>query len=376
MKKAIQLIALIVLTACSRPSSAQNTIRIFDTVLFYDGYAALVSNPVAAGIVRHRNDLVARKITDQELRSIGTSLTMKVRIKAACDNYDRIGNVNLALVPKGLQTYTPDSVTRIEIGRFVTPFMNKNKQPDTVPYEFSIDNVALLLKETSITARFDLWVELQIFGIPYAANKEVAGCAGRTDVFYGTLDFITNNPAAAQNNNVLIPLAFQYQMKGYDAAGTDTLGKATKTYSFDVPGNITDAALVLITSNHGANKDGEEYIRRMHYAYFDNKPVLSYKPGSPTCEPYRKYNTQGNGIYGKLPQADTEWQSFSNWCPGSAIPIRKIELGTVSAGNHRFMLRVPDAVFANNEGYFPLSAYLQGKAVAGPVMKKKRVRRK
>jgi hypothetical protein len=361
MKRLLQLVMAAVCICGSQLSSAQNTIRVFDTVLFYDGYAGVVSAPVAPGIIRHRNDLFARKITDQELQSIGTSLTMKVYIKAACDNYDRIGNINLALVPKGAATYKPDSVKRIEIGRFITPFMNKNRQPDTVPYEFSINNVALLLKETSITANFDIWAELQVFGVPYAANTQVSGCAGRNDVFYGTMDFITNSPAPAQSNNVLIPLGFQFYLNKYQATATDTVGKTTKSYNFNVPNNLTDAELVLITSNHGANANGEEYNRRMHYAYFDNNQVLNYRPGSLTCEPFRRYNTQGNGIYGSAPQSDAQWQSFSNWCPGDVIPIRRINLGPVSAGNHSFMLRVPDAVFANNEGYFPLSVYLQGK---------------
>ncbi len=71
-------------------------------------------------VIRHRNDLYARKLTDQELQSIGNTSTMNVTIKASCDNHDRIGNVNLALVPKGATSYKPDSVSRIEIGRYIT----------------------------------------------------------------------------------------------------------------------------------------------------------------------------------------------------------------------------------------------------------------
>jgi hypothetical protein len=56
-----------------------------------------------------------------------------------------------------------------------------------------------------------------------------------------------------------------------------------------------------------------------------------------------------------------EWQSFSNWCPGDVIDIRRIDLGAVSAGEHKFMITVPNAVFANREGNFPLSVYLHGK---------------
>jgi hypothetical protein len=86
---------------------------------------------------------------------------------------------------------------------------------------------------------------------------------------------------------------------------------------------------------------------------------LTYTPGEPTCEPYRIYNTQGNGIYGATPKTNAEWQSFSNWCPGAKIPIRKIDVGSLTTGNHTFRISVPTAVFNGGEGYFPISLYLQ-----------------
>ena len=65
--------------------------------------------------------------------------TMKVGVinGAACDNYDRIGNVHLAMVPKGADTYVPGEVDRIEVARFITPFMHMLKHPMTVPYEWA-----------------------------------------------------------------------------------------------------------------------------------------------------------------------------------------------------------------------------------------------
>jgi hypothetical protein len=180
------VLLLLVLAAAAIHTSAQTTITIMEDVIFHDGYAALVTSPPPpANVLMHRNDLAARKLTTAELESIGTSLQMNVTLGALCDNYDRIGNVNMALVPKGQTTYHPDSVQRIELGRFITPFFNKNIQPDTIPYTFNIDNVALLLKEESITSAYDIWIELSVFGVPYAANTQVAGCAGRNDVFKG-----------------------------------------------------------------------------------------------------------------------------------------------------------------------------------------------
>jgi hypothetical protein len=371
-KNFLNLCVLLLLALASKPLAAQTTINVLNGVLYYDGYATTVTTPAPpAGVIRHRNDLYARQLTTSELQSIGTQLTMKVTIAAACDNYDRIGNVNLALVPKGATTYVPADVQHIELARYITPFMDKNKTPSSVAYDYDISNVASLFKETSLTANYDFWVELQVFGVPYAANTQITGCAGRNDVFYGSLDFTTNAPAPAQSNNVLLPLFFQASLNNYQATATDTLGKTTRTIKFTVPANLTDAALFLITSNHGANSGGEEYNRRVHYVYVDGALKLSYTPGRATCEPFRQYNTQSNGIYGLIPKTNAQWQSFSNWCPGDKIDIRRINLGALPAGTHSFFIRVPTAAFVGGQGDIPTSLYLQGKtsgvltAVAG-----------
>ena len=359
MKKIYLLFTLLAISALQL-LHAQTTISIFDNVLFYDGYATTIDTPPPPpGIIRHRNDLYAVKLSDQQLSQIGSSLTMKVTIKASCDNYDRIGNVNLALVPKGDTTYKPDSVSRIEIARYITPFMNKNMMPNTVPYTYNIANVAHLLKETSITSVYDIWLELQVFGVPYAANTQVAGCAGRNDVFYGSVDFITSGTLATENNNVLTPLNFQKNLNNYGAS--DSIGLTRRTITFNVDQALTDAIFVLITSNHGANNNGEEYNRRQHYVYFDGNEVFTYIPGRTSCEPFRVYNTQANGIYGPSPMSDAEWQSFSNWCPGDVIDTRIIPLGPLTVGSHTFVLNVPDARFVGQQGDFPVSLYLHGK---------------
>ncbi len=360
MKKTLLLLGFV---AMLLQSEAQTSITVMDSIIFYDGYAAIVTNPPPpVGVIQHRNDLFARKLTSSELSSIGTSLQMDVTIKALCDNYDRIGSVNMALVPVGSITYNPDSVQRIELGRFITPFMNKNIQPDSVPYTFNIDNIAMILKDTVITNNYDIWIELEVFGVPYAAQTQVAGCSSRNDVFYGKLKFETNAAAPPQNTNVLMPLFFKHSFNNYQTGATDVLGSTEKTLVFNVPNDLTDVTMFLITSNHGANSGGEEYNRRYHFVYFDTVLKLSYKPGRTTCEPFRQYNTQSNGIYGPSPMSDVQWQSFSNWCPGDVIDIRPINLGSVNAGSHTFFIRVPTAVFAGAQGNFPLSLYLQGKS--------------
>lgn len=86
---------------------------------------------------------------------------------------------------------------------------------------------------------------------------------------------------------------------------------------------------------------------------------MTWKNGK-DCEPYRVYNTQPNGIYGTYIRPELSWINQSNWCPGDAIPTRYIDLGELEAGEHEIMIRVPEAVFADKQGDFPVSMYFQG----------------
>jgi Peptide-N-glycosidase F, C terminal/Peptide-N-glycosidase F, N terminal len=332
---------------------------LMESVIFYDGYAATVDEPVPEHVIRLSNSLYATRLTEDHLSVIQPNLQMQVLIGALCDNYDRIGSVQLALVPKGAETYDPAEVQRLELARFITPFMDKNKDPDTVPYAWDIDDVAAILTDPDLQAEHDFWMELDVFGVPYAANEEISGCAGRNDVFRGWLALYTDSTEAAADYDAVIPLAIKEAFNNYQAGASDMLGTTRKTVEITLEEDAEDAQLVLITSNHGANAGGEEYNRREHYVYLDGELALQYIPGRDSCEPFRMYNTQGNGIYGPTPMSDEEWQSFSNWCPGDVIDTRMIQWGPVAAGTHELVIDVPDAMFVDGQGDIPFSLYLQ-----------------
>ncbi len=336
-------------------------LTLMENIVFYDGYAGLVDEPVPDGVIRHSNALNAVKLTDEQADAIQTTLQLGVVVGALCDNYDRIGSVNLALVPKGAKTYVPAEVSRLELARFITPFMNMNKDPKTVPYQWDANNVVPILKDPELRAEYDMWFELYIFGVPYAANTEVAGCKDRNDTQLGTLLLYTDSTKEAEDFTVLLPLAISEAFNNYAEGASDMVGTTRKTIEFDLKQDTAETQLVLITSNHGANQGGEEYIRRQHYVYVDDALAAYYTPGRDTCEPFRKYNTQGNGIYGPSPKSDAEWQSFSNWCPGDIIDTRIISLGSLGSGPHTFAIDVPDAKFAGGQGDFPFSLYIQAR---------------
>ena len=371
MKKLL-LLFILCMSQITNAIAEDNKVKltIFDGVIFYDGYL-FKNNPDSAlqdGVLRHSTSLYAVKLAPEQIAQIGEALNMNVKIEACCDNYDRIGNVNIAIVPKdSADHYIPDSVKRIEIGRFITPFMNKNKYPKVVPYSYNIDYVSNILRDETVLANNNIWIEFEVFGIPYAANEQISGCKGRNDVFKGTLEFETTSPAQPlTDKNVLVPIVIkkpEYKgnnLNNYNELATDTLGKTVKTYTYEVPQDVADGMLVITTSNHGANAGGEEYNRRWHYVYCDGTLALTYKPGRTTCEPFRKYNTQANGIYGWSAMTDTEWQSFSNWCPGDVIDNRIIKLGEVKAGTHTVTISVPTAKFKDKKGDIPVSIFFEG----------------
>lgn len=362
--------AIVVIHVATNLAPAQ-TVKVFEDVPFYSMYHYLgegqqlppeAFSQIPAGAIRihgYERDIISRKLSSEEIAQFGNGLKMNVKIKAACDNYDRIAGVNLALVPKGLSTYTWENqeVQRIEIGRFITPFMNKNKMPNEVPYSFQVDNVSQILHDAKLAELYDFWIEFRADGYSEAANSQVAGCAGRTDVFRGDLEFVSSQPFQSVGQNALLPLQYRKYLNNYSA--TDVEGQTTRIVNFTLQEPMNDARLHLIISNHGANSGGEEYNRRKHFVYVDDQLVMEFTPGGKSCEDFRVYNTQGNGIYSSSPRTLRRWVSWSNWCPGDLIPNREIHLGNLSTGNHTVKINVPDAKFVGKQGYFPISMYLQ-----------------
>jgi len=360
------LLLIIILPNCSKDNTVEPkpadseppNMTLFDEVVFYDGYAERVTELHHSGIKRISNSRYITKLTESEIEAIGNSLELEIRIGAACDNYDRIGNVFVTLIEKGYPYLEDIIVSQIEIARFITPFMDKNKSPNEVSYLFDISNIAKYLRDTDISNKYDFWIEFSVFGVPYAAQAQVAGCAGRNDVFIGTLKLNSSGKYSKKANQQIISLASFANMN--NSNNSNIPGQTVRIFNIDIPSPMTNAKMYLITSNHGANAGGEEYNRRDHYIYFDDNLIDTYKPGGKSCEPYRKYNTQGNGIYGSQPRSYSDWTSWNNWCPGDKIPTRIYGLGNLAVGTHTFKIEVPDAEFVEGQGNIPVSVYIQG----------------
>lgn len=342
-------------------SQTTTMVNVISQAVYYDGYAATVSTPVPSGLIRLGNTRYARKLTDAELNSFKAKIAMRVSIGALCDNYDRLGEVFLALVPKNQSTYTIDDVNvkRMEVGRYITPFMNKNRTPTEVPYTYDLSNLYSVFHDSALRSTYDMYMELDVFGVPYAAQTQVTGCSGRIDVFSGSLTFFSTDVGATPTNyNSITPLLSYTRINNYNS--TDVPGETVRIVNFNLPNPVTNARFFVISTPHGANSGGEEYVRRQNYTYVDDVQVLTYTPGGISCEPFRVYNTQGNGIYGTTPKTVADWTSWNNWCPGNSVPIRGFVLPTMTAGNHTLKHTIPTAVFNQQQGDVYLSVYMQG----------------
>lgn len=360
-----KLLFLSILLAGLFKSQTTNRMNLISDAVYYDGYAATVSDPVPAGLTRLSNTRYTRKLTDAELNSFKAKIAIRVTIGALCDNYDRLGSVYLAMIPKNQPTYTIDdaNVKRIEVGRYITPFMSKNRTPTEVPYTYDLSNLYSVFHDAALRTAYDMYMELDVFGVPYAAQTQVAGCAGRIDVFSGTLTFFSTDMGASPTDyNTLVPILSYNRLNNYNS--TDVTGETVRIVSFNLPNTVTNARFYVISTPHGANSGGEEYIRRQNYTYIDDVQMLTYTPGGISCEPFRVYNTQGNGIYGATPKSLTEWTSWNNWCPGNSVPIRGFSMPTITAGNHTLKHTIPTAVFNQQQGDVYLSVYMQGKSNA------------
>lgn len=352
------------------PFFKSQNVTVFNDVPFYSMYHYLGEGEtlppeayaqIPAGAIRlhaYEQDIISRKLSETEIAAIGSNVRMNIVLTAACDNYDRIAGVNLVLVPKGSASYTynQSDIKRLEIGRFITPFMNKNAAIKQVPYSYQVDNISNILHDAALSAAYDFWIEFRADGYSAAAQTQVVGCADRTDVFRGNLELVTSGATSA-SQNFLLPLSYRQNLNNYNA--TDVPGATTRLVTFTVNQDVPNAVLHLITSNHGSNSGGEEYVKRVHNVYLDNQLVHQYMPGGKNCEDFRQYNTQSNGIYGTVAKTLRGWISWNNWCPGDVIPNREVKLGNLSAGTHTIKIDVPDAVFAGQQGYFPISMYIQ-----------------
>ena len=143
------------MSAFAVDSDEQTAIPVMPRTVYYDGYEVktIYDTDLDDGIFRPDNSLRCVRLTESQYDAFGDDLQLRVSIYPQCDNYDRMGLVRLAFVEKGAETYDPEKVEKIELARFITPFMNRNKLPKRVNFLWDIPDVAYIFHDPALRAK-------------------------------------------------------------------------------------------------------------------------------------------------------------------------------------------------------------------------------
>ena len=141
--------------------------------------------------------------------------------------------------------------------------------------------------------------------------------------------------------------------------------------------DVKNVKLHYTTSGHGGHSGGDEFSKRSNRLTIDKSMVLDFVPWRDDCASFRRFNPS-SGVWLKKDSAsyiDFEAKKYrvkeieeriassdlsrSNWCPGSIVEPVVIELGDMTAGDHKMTLDI-DASPAEKDKYnhWLVSAYL------------------
>lgn len=318
------------------------TMNVLSDLDFYDLYGQPVNAKMPPGITALSNTEVIRQLSTSERERIGKSLAVKLTLKSRCDNYDRVGNVLLATMPKG-EKFDKEKCELFEMLRFITPFMYRNREPDHVPYEAQADQLVNVIKQTDK----DVYLFVTVGGTTGAGQAEVAGCNGSNITFNITVDFVCGKGNADMQQKGMA-LLDRYSIDNKEK----TAGKNSKQVSFELPDDTKATTLYMVSSGHGAAEGGEEYDWRAHVINLDGKEYARLDMNQ-DCTPYEIYNTQPNGIY-----TGDMTKERRSWCPGGMVPAKIVNLGPLPKGKHTLKISIPDADFDKTDSKYYVSAYL------------------
>ncbi|MFY0629349.1 MAG: N-glycanase [Flavobacteriaceae bacterium] len=393
MKIKFYLLAIIIISACSKPSSiGDHSIQVFDhTNLNFDmkfkENPSILNDPILrldAGRV-----LIKKvKLPNYELQPKATAHIM---LTSNGDPWDKSGS--LFVIPKtsdlnlvdfetgkfDLQTLKDsypavtavknDSVNyapNVELIRFMTPFgvghftnheRVKDRKPIYIPkwedqVEWSQDIthlLPLLEDEVYIGVFIDTW------------TKE--GYNISVDIDFKESEV----PHHIKKEQKVIPLV---NTSKYASAQRlfDRFSKEAIEVEFIANTDLKNAKLYYITTGHGGHSGGDEFVEKENKLFFDSENIKSFIPWRDDCASFRRFNpTSGTWPANKIMKDETSTEriassdfSRSNWCPGSDVIPEVLELGTVVKGNHVLKIAIPEAQAATEKenNYWMVSAYI------------------
>lgn len=328
-------------------------------------------------------------------------LTANIELRSNGDSWDKTGSsfiipansdINMLNVAQGLNAYpTPiheltetlkgvisqeNYVTPVELVRFMTPFGVGyfNEQGDSIaqarrkpvyiaewaPSVIWNQNVSdlytLLTEEVYVGVFIDTWTD---------AGYEVS------------LDLELKESVVKQDkrpNTKILPLINTVYYQSQDIP--DIFNRQDLAVEFDLPKKAKNVVLKYITTGHGGQSGGDEFVKCENILSLDQNKIFKFTPWRDDCASFRRFNPstgtwlikRETNYIGKEARGVKEIEevlgssdlSRSNWCPGSDVTPETIILTDIKPGKHKLTISIPEAQSAANGklNHWLVSAYL------------------
>jgi len=351
MKKYFFYISLFVFLSCNKNSEivtrdlidiqdktnetvivSPNSVQIADNEGFFGIYSAASQwSPCkinTSNTRRIKSGTFVRLLTDDEKSQIGDSISFRIELHAAFDEWDRNANSWYIKVPKSttmLSDINVDNYIKTPLIIYTTPYFLHNTNPNTITYKRDISLFAedLRDKDYDVYIIYDVDANTQRF---YGStdSKDYCDYPGfRADIFIDTFD---KGEIKDKKTKVYVPLI---------SRGIKPTEEIT-TINFTLKEDIEDVIIWYTSSGHGAG-NAEEGITRQHVLSVDSKEIANFS-SKVICTPYEYYDFINPWGY-KGPNATWRYPT-RNWCQGGEIIPRLINAGNLKAGIHTFKIDV------------------------------------
>jgi hypothetical protein len=332
----VVLILLIVFGTVSLAQAEETTVHVFKSAPIQFG------DPQDEATWETRdNGRIIRRTLDLPKFDSPVKITARLKLESEGDPWDRFGTVYLVL---------PDSSPSVELLKFMTGFgtglpYKRDNIPDhpTVEkwaefslWEQDVSHLAGLLSgEVTIEAIIDTWVNpgwMMDFDLIFEEVEETVTPTWVSSIFNTTGEYWTKERFSSE----------------------------AATITVDIPQGLESVKMFYLTSGHGGRSTGDEFNKKDHVIYIDDKEVLRFVPWREDGPLFRKFSPTSGKWDGDIWSSDL---SRSNWIPGDQVRPMIFELDQfLSPGTHtiRFSVEGMAESTPDNLNYWNTSAVLIG----------------
>lgn len=233
----------------------------------------------------------------------------------------------------------------VELMRFITGFGVRKYNHIQVPGQTWVDSVNY---KTDVTALAEC-LQGEVWVGAYIGNWDRNGHKVSLTLKYHPSDETSPRRALPLFNTV----------NYLEQAGQpypDFLGKDSLRVKFSIDRKAKHATLFYLTTGHGGWSGGDEFNPKPNTILLDGRKVIEFVPWRDDCGSYRHMNPCSGNFDNGLSSSD---YSRSNWCPASVTNPEYIYLGTLEAGEHEIVVKIPQgAPVGESMSYWCLSGTL------------------